>query len=109
MKAAQRSDAKALLQAAMEFHSFIYELSANPLIVETMHLNLQHLRRAMQEVLRRPDYTGKVWREHQAILAATIAGNSEQAAALMREHLDLAYRRVRPVLASQESKSFSAA
>src|SRR5690349_12070400 len=50
--AAQAGDDKALVQADMDFHSFIYELSDNAMILQTMRLNWQHLRRAMGEVLR---------------------------------------------------------
>jgi len=99
---AERNDGKALLQADVDFHSLIYELSDNALILETMRLNWQHLRRAMGEVLRVPDLSRKIWQEHAAILEAMIRGDAEEAAKLMRDHVVMAYQRVAPALASDE-------
>jgi len=95
----ERNDGQALLQADVDFHSFIYELSGNPLILETMRLNWQHLRRAMGEVLRFPDLSRRVWHEHDAILEAMIRGDVEEAAKRMRDHVVIAYQLVAPALA----------
>ncbi|MFX5998852.1 FCD domain-containing protein, partial [Acinetobacter baumannii] len=57
-------DSRASRQADMDFHSFIYDLSGNPLIAETMRLHWRHLRRAMGEVLRHPGMSISVWKEH---------------------------------------------
>ena len=92
--AAQAGDDKALVQADMDFHSFIYELSDNPMILQTMRLNWQHLRRAMGEVLRISVLAKRVWREHEAILAAMARGDAEGAARLIHDHVVLAYRNV---------------
>lgn len=96
------NDRSGLVQADMDFHSFIYDLSGNPLIAETMRLNWQHLRRAMGEVLRQPAYPSKVWREHEAILAAMISQDAQKGAELMREHIELAQRRVGPALRARD-------
>src|SRR5919106_139944 len=48
---AVKAQGGAAVRADMAFHSWIYELSGNVMIVETMRLNWQHLRRAMGEVL----------------------------------------------------------
>lgn len=88
-------DSRATLQADMDFHSFIYDLSGNPLIGETMRLHWRHLRRAMGEVLRYPGMSISVWQEHGRILEAMIRGDSDGAAELMRRHLIDAYERVR--------------
>lgn len=87
-------DAGAALQADMDFHSFIYELSGNPLIAETMRLHWRHLRRAMGKVLRHPGMSTSVWKEHSRILEGMIHGDAEGAAELMRRHLVEAYDRV---------------
>jgi DNA-binding GntR family transcriptional regulator len=92
------NDSRALVQADMEFHSFIYELSGNSLILETMRLNWQHLRRAMGEVLRLPNLSRRVWQEHEAILKAMITGDGEDAARLIHDHVVLAYRDVSAAL-----------
>jgi DNA-binding GntR family transcriptional regulator len=87
-------DARATLRADMEFHSFIYEISGNPLIAETMRLHWQHLRRAMGKVLRYPGMSISVWQEHGRILEAMIRGDAAAAAELMHRHLIEAYTRV---------------
>ncbi|MCF2525480.1 GntR family transcriptional regulator [Bradyrhizobium sp. G127] len=86
-------DERASLQADMDFHSFIYELSGNPLIAETMRLHWRHLRRAMGKVLRHPGMSVSVWKEHGRILERMIRGDAEGAAELMRRHLVEAYAR----------------
>ncbi len=87
-------DARAGLQADMDFHSFIYDLSGNPIVGETMRLHWRHLRRAMGQVLRYPGMSISVWQEHGRILEAMIRGDAEGAAELMRRHLIEAYERV---------------
>jgi DNA-binding GntR family transcriptional regulator len=87
-------DERASLQADMDFHSFIYELSGNPLIAETMRLHWRHLRRAMGKVLRHPGMSIGVWKEHGRILESMIRGDAEGASELMRRHLVEAYDRV---------------
>jgi len=87
-------DAGAALKADMDFHSFIYEVSGNPLIAETMRLHWRHLRRAMGKVLRHPGMSVSVWKEHGRILDSMIRGDTEGAAELMRKHLVEAYDRV---------------
>jgi DNA-binding GntR family transcriptional regulator len=89
------ADGRASLQADMDFHSFIYETSGNPLIVETMRLHWRHLRRAMGEVLSYPGMSESVWQEHSRILEAMIGGDADGAAELMRRHIIDAYQRVK--------------
>ena len=91
---AAKKDAKALVEADMAFHSFIYELSDNSLVLETMRLNWQHLRRAMGAVLRHPGLAKRVWKEHEAIFELMLAGTSDEAARLMRDHVVLAHKDV---------------
>ena len=90
----QAADEKALVQADMDFHSFIYEMSGNSLVLQTMRLNWQHLRRAMGEVLRVSVLAKRVWREHEAILTAMSRGDADGAARLIHDHVVLAYRNV---------------
>lgn len=61
---------EALITADMQFHMWVYERAGNPLLVETMRLYWNHLRRAMAEVLRPAEGRKKVWDEHEAILKA---------------------------------------
>lgn len=95
---AATGDAAATLQADVDFHTFIYETSGNPLIVETMQLHWQHLRRSMGEVLRRPRFTQQIWREHAAILDAMGRRKPDEAARLIGEHVGVAHLRVREEL-----------
>lgn len=88
-------DSRAGLQADMDFHSFIYDLSGNPIIGETMRLHWYHLRRAMGQVLRYPGMSISVWQEHDRILEAMIRADADSAAELMRRHVVDAFERVR--------------
>ena len=92
--AAERNDPKSLIAADMAFHSLVYALSDNSLIVETMRLNWHHLRRAMGQTLRLPGLAGRVWKEHEAIFEAMIAGETDKAARLMHDHVVMAHRDV---------------
>jgi len=102
--ASASADSRALVRADMEFHSLIYELSGNSLILETMRLNWQHLRRAMGEVLRLPKLSRRVWREHEAIFNAMSTGNADGAAQLIHDHVVLAYQDVSAALPNSSSR-----
>ncbi len=103
--AVKRGDSAALVQADMDFHSFIYELSGNLLVIDTMHLNWQHLRRSMGEVLRYPALSTRVWREHAYIFEAMIARDAKKAARLMQDHMVNAYQDVRANLPVPEKSA----
>jgi DNA-binding GntR family transcriptional regulator len=92
--AVRASDSHALLRADVDFHSFIYQLSGNSVIVETMALNWHHALRAMGAIQRRhSDELGGTWQEHESVLNAMADGNADLAAELMRAHMTLAYDR----------------
>jgi len=101
-RVAAAGDAKATLQADIDFHMLIYEASGNPLFVESMQTHWLHLRRSMGEVLQRPRFTQKVWKEHAAILEAITAGHAEEAARLIGGHVREAHERVGAELAAAE-------
>ncbi|GJE61503.1 GntR family transcriptional regulator [Methylobacterium trifolii] len=88
-------DTRASLQADMDYHAFIYDLSGNPIIGETMRLHWLHLRRAMGKVLRYPGMSIAVWQEHSRILERMIFGDAAGAADLMRRHVVDAFERVK--------------
>lgn len=104
-RVAAAGDAHATLQADIDFHNFIYEASGNPLVVESMQLHWQHLRRSMGEVLQRPRFTEKVWREHAAILDAIAAGDKKGASRLIAEHVREARERVGAELEAVEREA----
>jgi DNA-binding GntR family transcriptional regulator len=101
-RVAAAGDARATLQADVDFHSLIYEASGNPLIVESMQTHWQHLRRSMGEVLQRPRFVQKVWKEHAAIVEAIAAGDAAAAARLIGEHVREAHERVGAELSAAE-------
>src|SRR5262249_34296578 len=70
---------EALIDADKRFHMWTYRVAGNPLLVDTMGLYWNHLRRAMAELLRRPSGRDLVWDEHQAILDAIVAGDADEA------------------------------
>ena len=79
------------ITADMAFHSFLYEISGNPLIGETTAPHWHYLRRVMGEVLRDDDeIPGSIWDEHVAILDAVIAGEGVKAETLGRRHISRA-------------------
>jgi DNA-binding GntR family transcriptional regulator len=88
-------DTRALLQSEMDFHSFIYDLSGNPIISSTMRLYWHHLRRAIAEVLRHEPTPISFWNEHAKILDVMIGGDAELAAELMRKHVVGGYEHIR--------------
>ena len=104
-RVAGAGDAHATLQADIDFHNFIYEASGNPLVLETMQLHWQHLRRSMGEVLQRPRFTEKVWREHEAILDAIATGDRKAAARLIGDHVRDARDRVGAELEAVERRA----
>src|ERR1700722_13858879 len=76
------------IEADMQFHAFLNELSGNPLIGETTAPHWSYLRRVMGEVLRDdPQMPQIILREHVAILDSVIAGNGAVAETLSREHI----------------------
>jgi DNA-binding GntR family transcriptional regulator len=104
-RVAAAGDAHATLQADIDFHNFIYEASGNPLVLQSMQLHWQHLRRSMGEVLQRPRFTEKVWREHAAILEAIAAGDRDAASRLIAAHVREARERVGAELEAVERKA----
>jgi DNA-binding GntR family transcriptional regulator len=89
-----RQDPGGGLAADIDFHAFIYDLSGNTLIADSMRLHWHHLRRAMSQVLAYPGMSEAVWQQHEKILQAMIACDDAQATSLMRHHLMDAFERV---------------
>lgn len=76
------------IEADMQFHAFLYELSGNPLIGETTAPHWPYQRRVMGEVLRDDAQMPQIiLGEHVAILDAVIAGHGGVAEALSRDHV----------------------
>jgi DNA-binding GntR family transcriptional regulator len=105
---AASADPTALLLADVSFHQWVYRTSGNPLIVESMEANWQHLRRAMGEVLRHPSLALVVWDEHDLILKAIAAGDAERAGETMKQHVTTAHARVSELLPAPPPPTSSA-
>jgi DNA-binding GntR family transcriptional regulator len=71
------------------FHTFVTEISGNPIIVEMMVPHYSNMERIMAEVLREdPAMPEIIWKQHGAILDAILIGDAERAERLAREHVE---------------------
>ena len=77
----------AMIAADMKFHDFIYELSENPLIAPSMDVQWTNTQRVMGEVLMRDETPRDIWDQHEAMLAAVMAGDGAKAETLARQHI----------------------
>jgi DNA-binding GntR family transcriptional regulator len=93
-KALAGGDMEALVDADLRFHMWIYQVAGNPLLVETMRLYWNHLRRAMGEILRYPSSRATIWEEHQRILRAIVEGDPDAASAGALAHAHDAAERI---------------
>jgi len=100
VRAMNSGNVSRLVAADMEFHMFIYQLSGNPLITETMELYWNHLRRGMAAIYRTRAHRGDIWKEHAAIFKAIAAGDSRHARALALQHVQVASKVVPAALAA---------
>jgi DNA-binding GntR family transcriptional regulator len=69
-------------------------VAGNPLVVETMGLYWNHLRRAMAEVLRHAPQRSRVWDEHEGMLKGIIDRDPQSAERFALQHARDASRRV---------------
>jgi DNA-binding GntR family transcriptional regulator len=85
-RAVASGETSAMIAADMAFHRFLYELSGNPLIVETASLHWHHIRRVMGHILRDRTRLDTIWSEHATIVDAVAAGEADKAESLSRRH-----------------------
>lgn len=76
-----------MIATDMEFHFFLYGLSANPLIADASATHWKHLRRVMGEVLLIGETPAQIWDQHEGILHAIASGDPIAAGRLAREHI----------------------
>lgn len=86
-KAEREASVAKLIAADMSFHEFLYDISGNRLIKETMQPYWAHQRRLMGEVLLKDETPRKIWDQHEAILQAIVRGNCTKAEDLARAHI----------------------
>jgi DNA-binding GntR family transcriptional regulator len=96
--AVEAGQVDALIAADMQFHLWLYGVAGNPLILETMRLYWNHLRRAMGEVLRPSEGRRLVWDEHDALVAAIAAHDPATASDRALRHVRDASLRVADLL-----------
>jgi len=83
-----------LLRADALFHEMIYSWSGNQVVETSMRTNWHHIRRSMAEVLRDITDVMPVWAEHNEIVEKLFAGQTEEAAQIMENHIEHAYRAI---------------
>ena len=88
LQAAESKVISELVLADMDFHHFIYELSGNRMVAETVEPNWAYLRRVMGEVLIMGVSAQEIWAQHAAIMQAIADGDAERAQRLAKEHID---------------------
>lgn len=71
----------------VEFHSWIYEMSGNPLIAATAEPHWLYLRRVMIAVLSYAERGEVVWKQHHEILGRLVGGDADRVVALMEVHI----------------------
>jgi DNA-binding GntR family transcriptional regulator len=76
-----------LVNADMNFHFFIYQLSGNAHIAETCAPHWSYFRCVMGAVLLHGETPGEIWDQHDAILAAIVDGDARRAEQLSRHHI----------------------
>lgn len=94
-QARRAGDVAGMTRADVDFHGWVYRLSGNRVIAETMRLYWVHIRRTMSAILQsHEDYPSSIWEQHAAIFVAIVEGRAEEAATLMRGHLLGSFARV---------------
>ena len=86
-KAVAGGSVAAMIAADLKFHDFIYGLAENPLIAPTMQAQWTYTQRVMGEVLMRDELPRDIWKQHEAMLDAVMAGDGPAAEALARQHI----------------------
>ncbi|MGI4798015.1 MAG: GntR family transcriptional regulator [Janthinobacterium lividum] len=76
-----------MIKADLELHRLLYALSGNPLIAQTTEPHWRHMGRIMGEVLTGSDMPDRIWDQHEAIIAAVVAGDAARAERLSRQHI----------------------
>lgn len=79
-----------LIDADMNFHKFLNELSGNHVIGQTTGPYWRHLQRVMAQVLLHDETPRQIWDQHEAILNAVASGNARTAEREARQHINRA-------------------
>lgn len=87
------------------FHTFIYNMSGNPLIEHTAEGHWLFLRRVMIGVLLHAERGSLVWAQHEHILDALVAGDVDRAVMLSTEHVTGAQQALIAAMASGKAEN----
>jgi DNA-binding GntR family transcriptional regulator len=71
----------------VEFHSFLYQRSGNPMIATVGEPLWHYLRRVMITVLSYAERGKIVWQEHREILETLARGNAKRGVELVTDHI----------------------
>lgn len=71
----------------VRFHTFLYEMSGNPLIAPAADMHWNFLRRVMVAVLLHAERGPVVWSQHRDILDLLVAGKAEEGRDLVTRHI----------------------
>ncbi|MFN3937502.1 MAG: GntR family transcriptional regulator [Gemmobacter sp.] len=88
------------------FHSFLYDMSGNPLIRPAAEAHWLFLRRVMIGVLLHAARGPLVWAQHERILEALAAGKVDEGIALATEHVTGAQAALIDAMASDAAERF---
>ena len=92
-----------------QFHRAIYEMSGNPIVLDSVRPHWRFLRRAMADVLRHAEPPAAIWQQHAAISEAVLLGKPDMAADLSIRHTRDACNELAEVLEALSSSSNAAA
>jgi DNA-binding GntR family transcriptional regulator len=108
--AVESGSIRRMIDADTLFHTFVTDLSGNPIVVEMMAPHYSNMERVMAEVLRDDDAMPEtIWRQHVAILDAIVIGEGKRAERLAREHVEGASVRVLATLESKQTEAVAKA
>ncbi len=86
-EAVAKEAVKDMIRLDIEFHSYIYTISGNPLIASTAETHWRFLRRVMGDILRRAQPPTSIWQQHESILKAIVSGDANNADNLAEHHI----------------------
>ena len=88
LAASNRGDVRDTVAHDVAFHSFLYEMSGNPLIASTAEPHWHFLRRVMMEVFLKSGRGDLVWQQHRDILEAVVSGDVARAHEQVTGHVE---------------------
>ena len=86
-QAVETKDATQKVRADAAFHKMIYGWTGNPIILSTMQMHWQHMRRSIGLVIRKGVAARTSWEEHERIIDAMLRDDVDRAVAEMQDHI----------------------